>query len=83
MEKITHEQARKWVIRHTNIVHEQYGLDYITQQEKKDELLGLYREKNDTIALVVHGEMKPEDADGYMQNLNQQIKALETKLKGE
>ena len=51
------------------------------KQKKVNELVRLYRDKNNTMSLVVHGSVKAIDADLFMKDLNQQIKVIEEQLK--
>ena len=69
-----HEEAREMVI-WGRIIHQDTEkaretlLDYITEQEKKDELLGLYRELHETQDMITY------------ENVLEQIKDLEEEMK--
>lgn len=74
MSKITHEQARNYAQDYApNPEVEQFMLDYISQQEKRDELIELYRE---------HKKLVPfspglGDKSSRVIEIDKQIKAIE------
>lgn len=83
---ITHEEAKKRIelgfkdyiglSSHTINKWKNELLDYISQQEKVTELLGLYREKSDLLVQIANGKYLQDD---YMKLL-EKIEQLEKDL---
>lgn len=78
---ITHEEARNKVKSNHNKFYTEGEftkdmLDYISQQEKKDELLGLYREKSELLVKIANGKYLQDD---YMKLL-EKIDSLNKEL---
>lgn len=74
---IKHEEIRelaKRLLTYTDLLN-----DYITEQEKKDELLGLYKENFNFLYNQIHMGMLL-DYDKYMNNF-EKIKSLEEELR--
>ena len=65
---IKHEEAKSFLCLLPAKLKDFYS-DYITEQEKKDELLGLYRELHETQDMVTY------------ENILDQIKELEEEMK--
>ena len=76
MRKITHEEAIQILKTPVIVGYMRDKLfNYIIQQEKKDELLELYRKRDKTL-----GDDWAEQSDTY-NDLNLQIQELESELK--
>ena len=54
---------------------------YITQQEKKDELLGMYQFKDSLVGDVVHHRITAEEADAMILETKAMIEQEEEELK--
>lgn len=54
---------------------------YLSQQEKKDNLLKLYQLKDSLLGDVAHKRMTPQEADSLIMATKEEIEKLEEELK--